>query len=220
MTALVVFDLKETYDFSQEIKISREAVNQEEDYGQLKEGERLSVENLIYTMLIESSNDAAFALSEPVSQDGFVDLMNIYAKNLGLGNAKFANPTGLVPDDSLEARNLSSASDLARLAKYILKNYPRLLEITTINSYEVFRSSGAFHHFISANTNKLLEEFSGIVGGKTGWTEEAGGCLLLIIKNPRRNSYFVNVVLGAGDRFEEMRKIIETVNGIQPQEIN
>jgi len=219
MTALVVFDLDESYNLSQLISITKEAVEQEEKYGELKEGEELSVENLLYIMLIESSNDAAYAITEPVSQEGFVQLMNFYAEDLGLENTKFINSTGLEPDDSQEpsphlrqgeaGKNFSSAQDLVKLSKYIFKKYPQIFEITTNNSYEVLSPDGSLHHFIPENTNELLTEFPNIIGGKTGWSPLAGGCLLLVLENPEKKSYVINVILGAGDRFEEMRKLIK-----------
>ncbi len=215
MTALVIFDLKESYDFSQIITISKEAVEQEGDsrWGSLKEGEELSVENLLYMMLIESNNDAAFALTEPIGEEGFVGLMNINAENLGLDDTRFFNPAGLEPDDPTEPINYSTARDLVKLAKYILEKYPQIFEITNNQSYSVLRPNGALHHFIPENTNKLLGEFPEIVGGKTGWAPAASGCLLIVMKDPKKNGYFINVVLGANDRFGEMQKIIDTMDG-------
>lgn len=213
MTALVVFDLDETYNFSQLIPITKEAVEQEgvSRYGELKEGEYLSVESLLYIMLIESSNDAAFALAEAIGEDGFVELMNLYTRDLGLENTYFIDSTGLDPDDPQGPINYSSASDLVKLTNYILKKYPRIFEIAINNSYEVLNPDGSLHHFIPENTNELLGEIPEIIGGKTAWTPAAGGCLLLVLKNPSKNSYFINVILGAEDRFEEMQKLIELI---------
>jgi len=213
MTALIVFDLDETYSSSQTITITREAVEQEgsSKYGDLKVGENLSVEALFYTMLIESSNDAAFALSQLIGQEGFVDLMNLYAKNLGLEKTYFVNPTGLEPDNLQEPKNISAARDIVKLTKYILKNYPQIFEITANQSYEVLKPDGSLHHFIPENTNKLLGEIPEIIGGKTGWGIEAGGCLLLVLDDPNTSKYYINIVLGAKDRFAEMRKLIDVL---------
>ena len=59
-----------------------------------------------------------------------------------------------------------------------------------------------------------MSEIPEIIGGKTGWGPEAGGCLLIVLKDPQKDGYFINVILGAGDRFVEMKKIIEQVNNI------
>ena len=192
MTALIVFDLKETYSPYQRIKISKEAVSQEgaSRFGDLRPGDNLFARSLVYKMLIESDNDSAFALSEFLGEDPFVDLMNIYSDNIGLKNTFFSNPTGL-------EKNTSTAKDLVQLAKYVMENYPQIFEITT---YQPDR-----------NTNKLLREIPGIIGGKTGWTPEAKGCLLLVLDNPENKSYFINVVLGSEDRFSDMKKIIKAV---------
>lgn len=218
MTALVVFDLKETYSPAQLIKITKEAVSQEgsSKYGDLRAGESLLAKDLLYKMLIESSNDAAFALTEPIGKEGFVDLMNLYAKNLGLENTQFVNPTGLESNTSEQPNNISTVRDLVKLARYIMKNYPQIFEITTYQSYEFLKPGGSLHHFIPQNINELLYESADwrtkIIGGKTGWEISAGGCLLLIVENPREEVYFINVVLGAKDRFAEMRKLIDILN--------
>ncbi len=213
MTALVIFDLDETYNLSQLITITKEAVEQEgsSKYGDLKAGESLSVESLLYIMLIESSNDAAFALTELIGKKGFVGLMNIYAKELELKNTYFVNPTGLDLDDSRNSPNYSTAEDLVKLTKYILRNYPQIFEITINQSYEILMPNGLTHHFIPENTNKLLGEVPDIIGGKTGWSFSAGGCLLLVVDNPNKNGYFVNIILGAKDRFNEMRKLMDAL---------
>ena len=211
MTALVVFDLNETYKLDAPIKITKKAIKQEGDFGQLREGEKLSVKNLLYIALIESSNDAAYALSELIGERAFVDLMNIFAKDIELENTHFFNPTGLEPDDPSEPLNYSTAQDLVKLSQYILRNYPQIFEITRNFSYEVFKEDGTLHHFIPENTNKLLVEFPEMIGGKTGWSPKAGGCLLTIIEEPATGNYFINVFLGSDDRFEDMRKIINEI---------
>ena len=220
MTALVVFDLDETYNLSQPIKISQKAVFQEGEskYADLVAGEFLSVESLLYIMLMESSNDAAYAITELIGQGAFVDLMNLYAKDLGLKNTYFANSTGLDPDFLYQSINLSTAQDLVKLAKYILVEYPQIFGITNNCYYEVLRPNGIFRHLISENTNELLAEFPEIIGGKTGWSLVADGCLLLVLESPRKNNYFINVVLGSKDRFGEMRKLIEQVDKIRQKQ--
>lgn len=210
MTALIIFDLDETYDFTQLIEISQKAVEQEgaSRYGDLKQGDIFSLETLIHIMLIESSNDAAYAIGEVIGQEAFVELMNIYAQDIGLENTHFINLSGLESSDF--QMNLSTSWDIAKLARYILKEHPEIFEITTSTSYEVLNPDGSLHHFIPQNTNELLKEYSETIGGKTGWSPNAGGCLILILEDS--DDYTINVVLGAYDRFEEMRKLIELIN--------
>lgn len=193
MTALVVYDLDETYNLSQIIKLNKESINQEGEYG-FKVGDVISVENLLNKMLIESNNDAAYAITQPIGQEAFVDLMNAKAKDIGLINTHFVNSTGLDPDDPLGARNVSTAYDLAKLTNYILKNYSEIFNITTT---------------ISSNTNKLLEDYPEIIGGKTGWTPLAGGCLIIVTEKDQKS--YISIILGAKDRFAEMSKILDVL---------
>ena len=218
MTALVA---KEIYRPEQILAISEEAVSQEEETGNLKTGESLSLKELLHSLLIESSNDAAWAIAEGklegaenfIGIRGFVELMNLEAKNLNMKDTGFINPTGL--DGNEEKNNYSTARDMVNLVDYIIKNHPDILEITQKKSYEVLNPDGSLHHFIPENTNKLLGE-NGlvVVGGKTGFTEEAGGCMILVLKKGE-NDYLVNIIFGSEShetRFEEMKKIIEAVN--------
>lgn len=201
MTALVA---EKEYEPEQIFVISQTAVNQEEDKGILKTGENLSLKELLHIMLIESSNDAAWAIGE--GKENFSEAMNLEAQGLGLENTYFINPTGL---DGFE--NYSTAADLVKLAKYIVKQHPQIFEITAKQSYEVLNPDGSLHHFIGENTNKLLGEAPGIIGGKTGYTDEAGGCIILLLKN-EKGGYFINVILGtasADERFQEMKKLID-----------
>jgi D-alanyl-D-alanine carboxypeptidase len=204
MTALIS---SEIYRPEQLLTVSEKAVDQEGDVGRLNAGEKLSVENLLNIILIESSNDAAWVLSEGIGTEAFVDLMNIEAKNLGLENTHFTNPNGL---DFSE--NYSTAADLAKLAYHIVKNQPRIFEISTRLTYEVLNPDSSIHH-LALNRNILLEQTSNIVGGKTGWTPQAGGCILLVFKNPQ-GDYFINVILGTDSpqsRFTEMKKILKII---------
>jgi len=204
MSALIVL---ENMDLQNSIKISKEAVNQEGEAGELVVGEEILVKNLLYAMLLESSNDAAFALSLALGYDNFIDLMNKKANSLQLKNTYFSNPTGFD-----NPQNFSTSYDLARLLTYSLKNQ-FLWQILKTRVFEARDISGKiFHHW--KNTNKLLEEVPRIIGGKTGWTMKAGGCVALAIDNPKNNSRIFSVLLGSPDenkRFEETKKLIDWV---------
>lgn len=201
MTAFVVL---EYYNSSEILRVSREAVDQPENSGQLKVGEKLSIENLLYITLIESSNDSAYALSELISKEAFVDLMNIEAKYLGLEDTYFTDPAGY------EAGNRSTAKDLAKLAQYLLRKRPEIWEITVNPEFKLYDQDGIFHHQL-LNTNEILGEFSEIIGGKTGYTSKAKGCFLLILENKKTKNIFINVILRSNDRFGDMRKLIDYV---------
>lgn len=240
MTALIA---QKNYKPDQSFYISQQAVNQEGDKGNLKVGEKIYLRELLHSMLIESSNDAAWAIAEgeetpvePASQSQqklngneyeietstepqkeeiaplaenylkFVELMNSEAEKLTMKNTYFANPTGLGEFD-----NYSTAQDLVKLVRYIIENEPQIFFISRKQSYEVLNAYGNFHHFIAENTNKLLYETSGIIGSKTGYTDEAGGCMILVLEN-EQGGYFINIILGtisAEERFVSMKKIME-----------
>lgn len=202
MTALVVL---EKYNLDEKIIISNEAVAQEGGQGLLTAGEMLSVKNLLYIMLIESSNDAAYALAELKGVDTFVDLMNFETMKLGLSGSRFVDVGGLSPD------NYSTAEDLVKLTKYLLENYPLIWEIVSLQNFKLYTPEGIFHHEL-VNTNELLGKIPDIVGGKTGKTAEAKGCLLLVLKNHGNSSNLVYIVLGSDDRFGEMQQLINWVN--------
>ncbi len=198
MTALIAI---ENYDLSQKLQVSKKAIEQPEDSGQLKVGEELSVENLLYLSLIESSNDSAFALTGLIGEEGFVDLMNLEAKYLGLRSTHFTDPTGY------SVESYSTAKDLVLLTNHLIEKRPMIWEISAFSEFDLFTPDGIFHHRL-LNTNQLLTEYQEIIGGKTGYTTKAGYCLLLVLENPEDNSIFINVILGSVNRFEEMRKLI------------
>jgi len=199
MTALITF---EDYDLSEKITVSREATDQPEESGQLKVGQKLSVENLLYSTLIESSNDAAYALTDLVGEEAFVDLMNIETKFLGLKNTHFVDPAGYGQD------NYSTAKDLAQFSEYLLKNKPEIFNISKIVEFDLYDPDGVFHHKI-INTDEILKDYPQVIGSKTGYTTKAEGCLLLILKDPKDGSTLINIILGTEDRFGEMKKLIK-----------
>ncbi len=185
MTALVVFE--ENLDLSQKIEFK---------------GKKVSFKELLERMLYFSDNEAAEILSKNFEKEKFIDKMNEVAKKLSLFNTHFSNPTGLDAENltfsssTKEFFNYSTAKEISILAKYILKEKPEIFEFT--------------------NKDLKFELLPGqkIIGSKTGYTKEAGGCLLLIISDEKGN-YFINVILGARDkdkRFEEMQKLIDWIN--------
>ena len=202
MTALVVLD---NYNLEYQTVVTETDVLQEGEQGDLKAGQSLSIKNLLYILLIESSNDAAYCLSGIMGQDDFITLMNLEAEALGLLNTYFVDPSGL------SAGSYSTAEDLVTLTQHLLNKYPVIWEIIKLKEYDLYLNNGQFHHKL-ISTNKLLGEIPEVVGGKTGWTKEAMGTFMVIEKSPKKGSYLINVVLGSLDRLEEMKKIINWLN--------
>jgi len=195
MTGLIVL---EKMDLDQVITISQEAVKAYGDNGGLVIDEKISVKNLLYVLLMESSNDAAVALAEVFKEVPLVDLMNKKAEELGLENTHFTDPTGYNPT------NLSTALDLAELVKYSLEQ-PLIWQILKTPNIDLSSADGLINHHL-INTNQLLGHWSGIIGGKTGYTDEAQGCMILVIEQIYEN--LVIIVLGAEERFLATEKLI------------
>ncbi|MBC2172359.1 D-alanyl-D-alanine carboxypeptidase family protein [Listeria booriae] len=147
-----------------------------------------SVQDLFATMMIMSANDAAEALAERVNSTDFVGEMNAKAKELGLKKTKYVNATGL---DSDGEESMSTAGDLLILAKELISDYPEILETTSRTSY-VTKDGNTIH-----TTNDLLQEneVDGLDGLKTGFTDQAGYCLIATaVQNGDR---LIAVVLGS-----------------------
>ena len=202
MTAIVIL---KNYDLQQRVTITDADVSQEGEQGNLKVGQVLSVENLLYIALIESSNDAVFAISSVLGQDKFVALMNEEVSNMGLLNTHFADSSGL------DSGSYSTAKDLVTLIEYLLNKYPLVWQIIGLKEYDLYLDNGQLHHKL-INTNKLLGEIPEVVGGKTGFTNYAKGTFFIVEKSPVKGNYLIHVILGSADRLEEMKKIINWLN--------
>ena len=140
----------------------------------LEQGEEMSVADLMKAVSIVSANDASVALAEHVagSEENFVRLMNKRAAALGMKNTNYINCTGLTPDDGSDRRTMTTAYDQAILAREVLK-YPYVLRWTG-TWIDYLRGGQSFLR----NTNNLVRFYDGCDGLKTGFTEEAGFCLV------------------------------------------
>lgn len=200
MTALVAL---ERVGESELIQISADAVKTEGVEGNLVVGEHISLHDLITLMMIASSNDAATAVAEHVgsiygastfeeSQQIFVRMMNETAQRLGLQETTFNNPTGLDADEKAGLiSNVSTAMDVARLIAYALK-YPFVTSANTVST--VISQEGIEHPVLATHT--LLTNETGMLGGKTGFTDFAGGALVTIAEVPL-GKLSILVVLGS-----------------------
>lgn len=203
MTALVSL---ESYDLGEQISVSADAVAHEGDQGKLLVGQALSVQEMLYPLLLESSNDAAAALAERMGQKNFINRMNHRATTLHLTKTSFVNPDGIDPEDPEALPNRSSAEDLAELAVFLKQTHSEVFDILVLPEFGPY-----------VNTNEFVRSngwHTKVLGGKTGQTDLAQGCLILLLQSPKNKGYTVNVILGAGDRFGEMRKLVDwTHNG-------
>ncbi len=207
MTALVALD---NYSLD-EILTVKEADESIGHSMHLVRGEKLSVENLLYGILVESGNDAALTLAQnyPGGYQEFVNLMNLKAKKLNLINTSFRNVSGVE-----QAGHTTTVRDLAILAKAAMEN-PIFAKMVATKTITVASYDGTIIHRLE-NINELLGIVSGLKGVKTGWTEHAGECLVSMTERQIINSQgqpesknIITVVLGSLDRFGESRQLIE-----------
>lgn len=202
MTALVSLDL---YSLDDTLIVTEECANVQSSKLWLPVGEEFSVEDLIYSSLIESAGDAACALSTgKVGYTRFVDLMNKKGAKLGLYNTNFTNPVGL---DGYDGSHYSTAEDLCNLAKVIVLN-PTIKKVVSTKDFNISSLDNNFK-FIVHNTNRLLWEIPNSVGLKTGTTAEAGEVLVYEYNDGVKD--IIIVVMGSSDRFDDTKNLLNWV---------
>ena len=193
MTALLVL---EQCNPASRVQIPAEAAGVEGSSMYLKAGEVVTVQDLLYGLMLQSGNDAAVALAIYCAGDvgAFVAQMNEKARALGLHSTTFANPNGLDDDN-----NRSTARDLAALAAACLQNEDFVRLVSTKNAAAAGRSL--------TNHNKLLWRYEGCIGVKTGYTKAAGRILVSAARRDGRT--LVAVTLGAPDDWNDHTKMLD-----------
>ena len=193
MTALVVCEQCNVLD---RMQIPKEAVGIEGSSMYLKEGEVLTLQELLYGLMLRSGNDAAVALAIYCggTVEGFAELMNDKARNLGLKNTHFVNPHGLDAPD-----HYSTAEDLAVLAAYAMENpvFYKTVSAKNIRMGERYLT----------NHNKLLWRVEGADGVKTGYTKAAGR--ILVSSATRENRRIIAVTIDDGDDWNDHARLLE-----------
>ena len=185
MTATIVI---ENCNLSDTVEVSKKAASTGGSKLGLKSGDKITIKDLLYGLMLVSGNDAAVALAEHVGGDiqGFADLMNNKANELGLTNTHYESPHGLDSDG-----HYTTAYELAKLADYALKN-ETFSKIVGTKNYTV--TINGYPKNLS-NTNELLGNLNGVYGVKTGFTNGANRCLVTSCK--RGDMDIICVVLGA-----------------------
>lgn len=201
LSALVVRDV---FMDDEIVVVSSASVRVDQQKQTLYLGERLPVRDLIAMMLVESSNDAAYALANYASAQSidFVQRMNEKASVLGMVNCHFTDPAGL--DDMAYC----TASDLLRLVRAALRNAPTLWPLMASPRLTIHSTDGAIVHQVES-TDELLGQVPGIVGGKTGNTDGALGCMLLVVNIGQKGDTLIAVVLGSRARFTDTRTLVQ-----------
>lgn len=196
MTALLAV---ESGRLDETVKVDCAAVGTEGSSMYLSEGETMPLIDLVYGLMLTSGNDAAVAIACALSGDvlHFVERMNTRAKELGLSNTQFRNPNGL-PDPE----HYTSAKDLCTLAAFAMRNETFAEIVRT----QYHRTEGSILHTLK-NKNKLLWEYEGGVGVKTGYTKAAGKCLVFAAE--RGGMLLVGVVLNCPTMWNTAKSMLD-----------
>ena len=180
----------------------------------LSSGEVLTLEELLYGLILPSGNDAAevLASSYPGGRNAFISAMNDKASSLGLTNTSFTNPTGLEGD----GKQYSTAYDLLVITRFGLKNFPLFREVVSTVEKEILGNS--YHkYFYLYNETNLLTSYPGVRGVKTGYTPEAGLCLVTYLDYEGHE--ILGVLLGSQNRRQEMKDLLDSslkLQGVEP----
>lgn len=199
MTALVAIEYGQ---MNKPVQVSKNAYAKEGSSIYLKLGEQMSLENMLYGLMLRSGNDAATAIAEHVggSEEGFVYLMNAKVNELGLKHTHFMNPHGLDADG-----HYSSANDLATLTAYAMHN-PMFKEIVKTPMKKVPNPNEAWDYKWD-NKNKMLRFYDGADGVKTGYTKKAFRCL--VSSATRNGQQLVSVTINDGDDWNDHGKMLD-----------
>jgi D-alanyl-D-alanine carboxypeptidase (penicillin-binding protein 5/6) len=202
------------------VTIKKDFLKEDSDI-QLIDNEQWTVKNLLDYTLTISSNDGAVALaaaagsfknqsSADVGRTEFITEMNTQAQEIGLTNSTFYNESGL-DQDMIQAGAYGTARDMTTLFNYTLKHNPEILEATryatvTVNSYDNLTH-------VASNTNSILSKIPNILGSKTGFTQLAGGNLV-IAYDTSINRPIIAVILGStyDGRFDDMLALVDATN--------
>jgi len=199
ITALVALD---SYPLEAVLKVGKIKID-----GQkmgLVFGEEMKMEDLLYGLLVFSANDAAEVLAQdyPGGYDVFVDAMNAKAKELSLENTKFYNPSGVDGNG-----HVTTARDLIRVSEVAMRN-PEFAKIVGTKEITVTSIDGKIKHRLT-NINLLLGKVPGVIGVKTGWTENARENLVTYLE--RDDKKVMIALLGSQDRFGETKELIDWI---------
>lgn len=199
MTALVALDYGNLNDV---VTVSKNASGVEGSSIWLSAGEKMTLSDMLYGLMLASGNDAAVAIAEHVggSLDGFVELMNKKAQEIGAYNTHFVNPNGLPAEG-----HYTTAFDLALICARAMQN-ENFCEIVK-TQYKTLPWEGHEWDRVVKNKNKILWNYEGGNGIKTGYTKEAGKCLTAAAQ--RDSMQLVSVVLSAPDMFNDCMALMD-----------
>ena len=174
----------------------------------LRPGQTLTIEDLLYGILLSSANDASLVLAEGISGsvEQFTELMTKKAHEIGATDSHFTNPHGLTAPD-----HYSTARDMAVLFRYAMRNaiFREIVQtkISAVRSNSIVRTKTIARRISVRNHNRLLWNFDGAIGGKTGYTHAAQKCFVGAVN--RNGATLIISILGARDQWRETKKLLE-----------
>lgn len=210
MTAIVALENKRTDD--RYIVHATNLVG--EDSMGLSAGEVLSQEDLLYGLILNSGNDAAevFATNYPGGREAFVQAMNDKAATLGLTTTQFSNPSGLQGDGT----QYTTVSDMLVITKYALEKFPLFAQVSASFEHHI-PATNLHKNYDLYNETNLVSTYPGVKGVKTGFTPEAGMCLITYLDY--KDHRIIGILLNSENRRQEMKDLLDyslNVLGIVP----
>ncbi len=198
MTALLAI---ENGDLDKKVKVSQNAAGVEGSSIYLAKGEKISLRDLVYGLMLRSGNDAAIAISETIGgkTDNFVMMMNKRARELGAFDTHFMNPNGLH-----DPEHYTTAKDMALIAKAAMKN-EEFKKIAATKNWVTDRGEGKYNYFY--NKNKVIYQYQGGTGIKIGYTKAAGRTL--VASSERDGMALICVVMNAPNWFQDTYKLMD-----------
>lgn len=202
MTAIVAI---ENGNLDEVVTVSENAAGIEGSSIYLEANEQLTLEELLYGLMLRSGNDAAYAIAEHIGGgdvENFIDMMNRKAKEIGANNTHFMNPHGLHHEE-----HYTTAYDLAKITAYAMKNETFKTMVST-KKKTISWSNHEWNRSLT-NKNKMLWNYEGGNGVKTGYTTDAGKCL--VSSALRNNMQLIGVVLKSNDIWKDSTTILDYV---------
>ncbi|MGI8419911.1 MAG: D-alanyl-D-alanine carboxypeptidase family protein [Candidatus Levyibacteriota bacterium] len=200
MTATIAIENKKPDD---KYLVTKDDIVGEDSMG-VSSGEILSFDDLIHGLLLPSGNDAAevFAHNFPTGRNGFVQAMNNKAQALGLKDTHFTNPSGLQGDGN----QYTTTYDLLVMTRYALEQYPDFSNTVATATYDIAASNN-HKEFNLVNETNLLTTYPGVKGVKTGYTPEAGLCLVTYLDFEGHR--IIGIILNSQNRRGEMKELLD-----------
>lgn len=198
------------------VVVSKEAAGQPEVHLEMREGEKFYLNDLLYSMMLESHNDSAWAVAEQVggSVEGFAKMMNEKAREIGCDKTHFVTPNGLDGKDS-EGIHHTTAADLARIMRYCIEESPKREEFLKITQTreKTITDTTKKQTYILRNHNAFLDMMDGVLSGKTGFTTDAGYCYVGAVKQGDKTFIVALLACGwpnnKGYKWKDMRTMVQ-----------